>query len=359
MCVYIYIYIYIYIIYIYIYIYIYVRIRRPGEPPIVAGSLLWGSAGDFNRDAVAFLHAAERRYGPVFTIRLVNQYLTIIADPNSYEAMSSERRFDFDPIQRQVNWNVFSFVLKEPRKMIKDTGRTVRGRQLHESLAQYADHLDIACRHVCSRSSSSSVADAEADMSRSSVAVDGADDDTKEWSTSGLRVFAARTIFDAIFNTIFGRDDGHPFTAELVYRNFEIYHRYFNYLWLGAPRRCFPAAERALGELLVMPDVEELLRRPDLSAYVRTASEYMRRLGQTSADIKGHNLVYLHVNYNTFRLSFWALVHLLNNEAAREELLRELEPVVDARLDATTNTARLTAKDVEGLKLLGNLLTYA
>ena len=46
-------------------------------------------------------------------------------DPHSVEALSKERNFDFDPIQKQVNWNVFSFSLVEPKKMIKDSGRTV------------------------------------------------------------------------------------------------------------------------------------------------------------------------------------------------------------------------------------------
>jgi len=77
--------------------------RRPGEPLIVKGNLLLGSAPQFSQDAVAFLQSAHRQYGDVFTIRLVNQYLTIIMDPHSYEAVSREKNFDFDPIQKQVS----------------------------------------------------------------------------------------------------------------------------------------------------------------------------------------------------------------------------------------------------------------
>lgn len=76
--------------------------RRPGEPLIVSGSLLWGSAVEFSTHAVKFLHRACRQYGDVFTIRLVNQHLTIVMDPHSYEIVSKERNFDFDPIQKQV-----------------------------------------------------------------------------------------------------------------------------------------------------------------------------------------------------------------------------------------------------------------
>jgi len=70
----------------------------------VKGSLLLGSAAQFSQNAVKFLHAAHRQYGDVFTIRLVNQYLTIVMDPHSYEAVSREKNFDFDPIQKQVTF---------------------------------------------------------------------------------------------------------------------------------------------------------------------------------------------------------------------------------------------------------------
>jgi len=74
-----------------------------GEPPVVRGSLLWGSAADFSRDAVSFLHNTQRCYGNVFTLRLINQHLTIVMDPHSYTSLSNERNFDFDPIQKQVS----------------------------------------------------------------------------------------------------------------------------------------------------------------------------------------------------------------------------------------------------------------
>ena len=81
--------------------------RRPGEPPIVKGNVLLGSAAKFSENAVTFLHSAHRQYGDVFTVRLVNQYLTIIMDPHSYEAVSREKNFDFDPIQKQVSGPAF------------------------------------------------------------------------------------------------------------------------------------------------------------------------------------------------------------------------------------------------------------
>jgi len=54
-----------------------------------------------------------------------------------------------------------------------------------------------------------------------------------------------------------------------------------------------------------------MLQRDGVSNYLRTAVAFMLKQDQSEADIKGHNLVYLHVNYNTFRLAFWVLAHLL------------------------------------------------
>jgi len=129
--------------------------------------------------------------------------------------------------------------------------------------------------------------------------------------------------------------------------------RYFNYLWLGFPMSLFPKAVAALKELLQCPDADELLARSDLSHYLRKAIKFLQCSGQNELDIKGHNLVYLHVNYNTFRLSFWALSNLLETPAAMEAVQRELDELLETRYDPATNTASLDAKDIEGLKVLG------
>jgi hypothetical protein len=142
----------------------------------------------------------------------------------------------------------------------------------------------------------------------------------------------------------------------MVFANFETFHKYFNYLWLGFPVGMFPKAIGALKELLQCPDAEELLARPDLQRYLRRAIEFMQSKGQTESDIKGHNLVYLHVNYNTFRLAFWALSNLLENEKAMQDLQKETEELLASKYDPETNTAWLDMKDVENLPILDSIV---
>ena len=249
-------------------------------------------------------------------------------DPHSYEAIGKDRNLAFEPIQRQVNWNVFSFILREPKRMIKETGKTVRGRFLQPAIASFIGNLDLACHNIGS----------------------------VEPASEGLRHFTAKTIFDSIFNTIFGRADNHRFNSGMVFKNFETFHKFFNFFWMGVPKSLFPSAIHALEELLFMPNANELLGRPDLSAYIRRAIEYMQQQNQTESDIKGHNLVYLHVNYNTFRFAFWVLSNLLEHKEAEEALLREIEETIQPSYNPKTNTASIDSKDVEGMKILGKLI---
>jgi len=119
--------------------------------------------------------------------------------------------------------------------------------------------------------------------------------------------------------------------------------------------KLFPKAVAALMELLQCPEAGELLARRDLSAYLRRAIQFMQNNGQNEIEIKGHNLVYLHVNYNTFRLAFWALSNLLETPEALEALKSEVEDLLESRYDPETGAALLDAKDLENLKILGML----
>ena len=301
--------------------------RRSGEPQIVKGSFLWGSAKDFAGHAVNFLHSCRRQYGEVFTLRLLNQYITFIMDPHSVEAFGKEANFDFEPIQRQVNWNVFAFKLAEPKKMLRDSIKTARGESLQRSMVAFGKHLTSAYDSVAAENGS---------------------------FVDGLSHFTARTLFEAQFNTIFGRTpSGHAFSAEATHKNFEVFHQYFNYLWLGMPLNLFPAAKQALAGMLLQPSAEEMMTREDVSDYIRNVAHDMKAIGQSDLDVMKHNLVYLHVNYNTYRLAFWALEFLLENPDALEGLLAEITTAVANKRDEKSDTAVFTTKDLEQMPVLG------
>lgn len=299
-----------------------------------------GNSKDFGQHAVKFLHDSRDKYGDVFTIRLLNQYITIIMDPHSFENVSKERSFDFEAIQKQVNKNVFSFELKDAKTMIKNAGKTVRGNHMITGMRNFGGHLDDSYKTLST--------DINGNISSSK----------SEWQTDGLRSLSSKTLFSAIFYTIFGKGaDGSVFEPNVVYKKFDIFHKYFNYMWLGMPVGWFPKANDALQVLCQQPSSDELLEREDLSEYVRCAIKFMKANGQTEQDIIGHNLVYLHVNYNTYRLAYWCIYNLLENEAALEALNEEIDAVVVDKVyddkPADGEPIRFETEDLDKMEILG------
>jgi hypothetical protein len=114
----------------------------------------------------------------------------------------------------QVNRNVFSYALVDAKTMLLETSKTVRGNALIESIKSFVEQLNMSCDHV------------------ESLGPNGqphpVDERTGErlWSSEGLRHFSARTAFDAIFSTVFGRNSEHVFNSQLAFTNFEIFHKY-------------------------------------------------------------------------------------------------------------------------------------
>jgi len=61
----------------------------------------------------------------------------------------------------------------------------------------------------------------------------------------------------------------------------------------------------------------------------------------------------LHVNYNTFRLAFWALAHLMNNNEAMSAVTSEIDDVIESGSRDDDDVIRLNVGDVDRLQVLG------
>jgi len=314
--------------------------RRKGEPSIVPGHFLFGNGKDFAENAVDFIHRSQKKFGDIFTIRLLNQHLTIINDPHTYERVCKEKNFSFDPIQKQVNNNVFSFQLFDAKQMIKEAGKKVKGRYMVANMLSFSNHLSEALDEC---------------VQNTSVNSDG-------WCEDGLRSMASNTMFRSIFRTIFGKEGANDvFEPMRVYRCFDAFHKYFNYLWLGLPIKLFPNACKALDVLVQQPSSEEICARSDVSDYIKYSTYFMKANGQSETDIIGHNLVFLHVNYNTFRVSFWLIYYLTQYREALRALEEEIEDLVskNAEYCDTDSPVEISLEDIEKLPVLGNYLTYS
>lgn len=306
------------------------------------GHFLWGNGAEFSEHAVRFLHKSQKKLGDIFTIRLLNQYLTIIMDPHAYEAFAKEKRFDFDPIQKQVNNNVFSFSLKNAHKMISEAGKKVNGKYLSNNMQNFSKNLQESIQNIASASKS--------DQPKA----DG------EWQTEGLRTLMSRTLFSALFYTIFGRSNGPDraeevkgFNPQAFHENFDVFHMFFNYLWLGLPAKLFPKACEALQGLFQQPLAQDMLPRDGISDYIKFSTEFMLKQEQSEQDIMAHNLVFLHVNYNSFRLTYWCVYLMMEHPETHEALARELREEIEAKHMDAEHRVGFTMDEIDKLPVLG------
>ena len=289
------------------------RRRRTNEPPLARGNLVFGVGAEFQQNAVRFLHATTARLGSVFTIRLLNKWVTIVQDPHLFFAFCKQKEFDFQPVQKQVNMNVFKFEIKNSSMIIRNASKSTKGVQLTRNMQNFNRFLHDTLEETV-------IAPLEAAVS--------------QVGTSGLIELLVHTQFVAIFDAIFGKSAPKAaFSALRVKQQMDVVHSYFNFLWLGLPHWLFPPVGRAIRFLSDQPSAEEIIARPDSSAYMKFALQAMRRDGQWDSDLAGHNLVYLQVNYITFRLTFWLIYQLLTHPEALAAVVDEIDAFVEGHTD--------------------------
>ena len=240
--------------------------------------------------------------------------------------------------------NVFGFRIQNSKLMIKEAGKTVKGQHLLTGMRQFSRHLN--------------------DSFAATHAMDVNGNTTKElldfsWKEYGLRNMASKTMFQALFRTVFGTekpDDN--FKADTLYRNFDVFHKYFNFLWLGLPVKLFQEACRALEPLIQQPSSAEILSREDVSPFVKYALQHMKSYGQTESDMIGYNLVYLHVNYNTFRVIFWFIYTLTTHPEALKALSLEVKDAIERKAEYymydKDEMIKFDMEELDTLPILGN-----
>ena len=154
------------------------RVRQEGEPPVIRGHLLWGSSQDFARDKVGtLLEVAKTYYGPVFTVRLLKMWVTIIADEGCVQALHENSDLSFVPIQKQLNLNVFQFSTKNSKLIIANAKKSASCALLKKYTQEFAKFLDDAIndQHI-----------------------------EREGTQVQLNEFLDNTLFVSIFESVFG-----------------------------------------------------------------------------------------------------------------------------------------------------------
>lgn len=247
----------------------------------------------------------------------------MVLDIHSYEQFAKEKNFDFDAIQEQVNNNVFGYHIVDARKMISEAGQKVNGKHLFTSLENFANNLTEAFKQTASEVDDTtttttkdnktsinnminhsktqenekrkdlydplekndkndhhigSIMAAEKLLERPSTFK--ADYFADSWCQDNLRNLASKTFFSPVFYTIFGRGEAEQegnFHPQVFHKNFDQFHKYFNFLWLGLPVQMFPQAVEAAGVLAQQPSSADMVQRNGCSDYIKFATEFMLR----------------------------------------------------------------------------------
>uniref|UniRef100_A0A3B4WIE5 Prostacyclin synthase n=1 Tax=Seriola lalandi dorsalis TaxID=1841481 RepID=A0A3B4WIE5_SERLL len=104
------------------------RRRQKNEPPLDKGLIPWlGHALEFGKDAAKFLARMKEKHGDIFTVCVAGHYVTVLLDPNSFDAIINDTVFlDFTRARNQLLKRIFSLQLPS----IKPTSGTETGAPL-------------------------------------------------------------------------------------------------------------------------------------------------------------------------------------------------------------------------------------
>uniref|UniRef100_A0A3B4WLB5 Prostacyclin synthase n=1 Tax=Seriola lalandi dorsalis TaxID=1841481 RepID=A0A3B4WLB5_SERLL len=100
------------------------RRRQKNEPPLDKGLIPWlGHALEFGKDAAKFLARMKEKHGDIFTVCVAGHYVTVLLDPNSFDAIINDTVFlDFTRARNQLLKRIFSLQLPKINFMENKSG---------------------------------------------------------------------------------------------------------------------------------------------------------------------------------------------------------------------------------------------
>ncbi|XP_068568272.1 prostacyclin synthase [Cebidichthys violaceus] len=173
------------------------RRRQNNEPPLDKGILPWlGHALEFGKDAAKFLARMKDKHGDIFTVRVAGHYVTVLLDPNSFDAVMNDTvLLDFTRSRNQLMKRIFSLQLPglEPRaerKWMEQHFQGVSLSKLSSSMNAHLQNLLLRDQKDCNPEA--------------------------EWRQDGLFNLCYSLLFRAGYCTLFERRDD----ASAVYKEF-------------------------------------------------------------------------------------------------------------------------------------------
>ncbi|CAL8338101.1 unnamed protein product [Merluccius merluccius] len=282
------------------------RSRREDEPPLDKGLIPWlGHALEFGKDAAKFLTRMKRKHGDIFTVRVAGQYITVLLDPNSYDAVLYDTvSFDSSRKKEALMKKIFSVVLPSfnPDKERAWLEHHFKGDCLDELRVSMDTHL------------------------RALLLADQRDLGTAEWREEGLFDLCYSLLFRAGYMAFFTRDDN----TDAVYKQFRNFDKLLPKLarpnLSGAEKKSATSSQETLWQLLC-PTGPQGGR--DSSFWQES---YLKYLGEEGVDAETQSRALLMqlwtTQCNAGPAAFWLLGHLLRQPEAMKAVRTEVRGVM-------------------------------
>ncbi|XP_070966849.1 prostacyclin synthase [Oncorhynchus clarkii lewisi] len=180
------------------------RSRQKNEPPLDKGFIPWlGHALEFGKDAAKFLTRMKQKHGDIFTVRVCGRYITVLLDPNSYDAVLDDKvSLDFSRYAQVLMQRIFN--LRLPNHNPETERAWMEQHFQGPSLARLSSTMHLHLQTLLR------------DEERSCSPAD--------WRQDGLFSLCYSLLFGAGYLTLFGAENSNDVTAlATVYKEFRTF----------------------------------------------------------------------------------------------------------------------------------------
>ncbi|TMS19508.1 Prostacyclin synthase [Larimichthys crocea] len=277
------------------------RTRQSNEPPLDKGWIPWlGHALEFGKDAAKFLARMKEKHGDIFTVRVAGNYVTVLLDANSFDAVLNDTIFlDISRHRNQILKRTFNLQMPsiKPAEERKWMEQHFQGLSLSKLCTSMNTHIQNLLLN------------------------DQKDFGTSEWRQDGLFSFCYSLLFRAGYLTLFERRDN----MTVVYKEFRKFDGLLTKLARGTIR-----GEESKTANLSRERLRELLSPNLLSRGSESESwqqSYYRFLQKEEVDTEMQNRALLlqlwTTQCNAGPAAFWFLGFLLTHPEAMKALKSE------------------------------------
>ena len=266
--------------------------RRPGEPPLVRGSLPYvGVAVRFGRNATAYVQHCQATYGDVFTLFIAGQRMTFMLDPLAIPAVLRSKQLAFFPVSDSIlaeAFNLDGIRLRMDLHAAELLGRTqLRG----EALSNITHGMGARLEDL----------------------VPGAVSNTWE----GVPLYAK--IWDIMFEAGTDALFGSGLVTSKLRADFETFDLQFPQMAAGLPRALVKEGESALDRL-----GHTHLLGDGPSGWIAHREVLLSDLEDDEAGRARVPILWA-IHANTIPATFWSLYYLLRHPEALRAIQRELD----------------------------------